>query len=181
MAQHLWDRDSARWSATRVTRKPRPHRKGASGNLFMGSSSLMAVPSRCTKPALIITAQPCIQSSHADSAFLWIAGPPSLMAYTQLACYACHLTASSCTAALSSRATASQARTSGAEHVAQHVCEAAAAGSAGLLAQVRQKHRQACACSICHSCHEFRSMMACLLQQVHGRPSTRSCSVSEEL
>ena len=33
-----------------------PHRKGASGKVSMGSSSLIAVPSRCTKPADTITA-----------------------------------------------------------------------------------------------------------------------------
>ena len=52
----MWERISARWSATRVTRNPRPHRNGARGKRAMGSSSLIAVPSKCTKPALTITA-----------------------------------------------------------------------------------------------------------------------------
>ena len=53
----LWLSTSATWSATSVTRKPRPHRKGASGKWSSGLSSLIAAPSRCTKPADTMTAQ----------------------------------------------------------------------------------------------------------------------------
>ena len=52
------DRLVASWSAMRVTRKPAAHRKGAQGKapLRRAPISMMAAPSRCTKPADTMTA-----------------------------------------------------------------------------------------------------------------------------
>ena len=74
------ERDSAVWSATRVSMKPRPHKNGATGKTALGLRSTIAAPSRCTKPAETITAEPRASSSHCtcvasqDACFASLAG-----------------------------------------------------------------------------------------------------------